>query len=432
VVYGPANAEFAAELAHHFDAAGEATKAVPYYRLAADRANELLDTDSSLRWYQRALDLAGDPGDQRLVGHCLTGIANAHRLRGEMAEAITSGLRALRVTEAAGDRTTKAGCLTMLGLLHLDKGAFEQSRRYLQESLALAKAADDRNTECIDEYMLSYTYFHQGRYDQAIAHGWKALGVARATGNIREEAESLIAVANYHLDLGEYELAIGHYQEALAIQRAIADQRGEAVSLLDIGLCHIELGAYEDARSPIGQALLIGRRVRGLRTQALAHHYLGLMHEGLHQPVEAARAYAAALRIRREVGQDALAIDSLAGLVRVALAEGDLPAARRDVDEILAWIAGHGTDGVEYPVRVYLTCVQALETLGDATRAEDAFQQACALLMERADRIADPALRRSFLERVPCNRELIALWRSRAGDVTHIGFARSRLLRESG
>ena len=50
--------------------------------------------------------------------------------------------------------------------------------------------------------------------------------------------------------------------------------------------------------------------------------------------------------LRRELGQEPLVMDDLAGLARVALAGGDPTMARSHVDEILARIEANGTAGI--------------------------------------------------------------------------------------
>ncbi len=412
-VYGTEPVEMASEVAHHFDIVGEVRKAASYYKLAADHANIILDTESAARWYSRAIELARTFDDHAVVGQCLTGVANALRLQGRVSEALGVASNARAAADRSGDTKTKADCLALLGLLHHDVGTNEASQEYFEEALSLIRILGDRSRECRVESLLSHVYYCQGDYEGAIQHARDALNTARGIGNKLEEAEGLVAVANYHVDLGSYELAIACYEDALVIHRATIDQRGEAVSLLNIGLCRAELGQYEAARSPLEQALQIGQRTRGLRTQAAARHYLGLVFEGLRQPAAAAEAYSTAIRLWRRVGRSASAVDSIAGLVRVALAEGDQPAARHGVEELMAWLTSHGTAGIEYPVRVYVTCIHALEALSDHERARLALLEAYALLMERANKIVDPELQDSFKERVPFNRELDVLWRAR-------------------
>ena len=64
-------------------------------------------------------------------------------------------------------------------------------------------------------------------------------------------------------------------------------------------------------------------------------------------------------------------------------------------------------EGPEFPQRDYFLCYQVLAAAGQAERARAALQSAYDLFMMRADKITDPVLRQSFLERVPINREIV-------------------------
>jgi hypothetical protein len=56
-----------------------------------------------------------------------------------------------------------------------------------------------------------------------------------------------------------------------------------------------------------------------------------------------------------------------------------------------------------------------LDAAGDP-RAREVLEKGYAELQERAEKITDEALRRSFLENVPWNRELVKLWEEQQGN----------------
>jgi hypothetical protein len=60
------------------------------------------------------------------------------------------------------------------------------------------------------------------------------------------------------------------------------------------------------------------------------------------------------------------------------------------------------------PFRVYLTCYRVLQA-GHDPRAGEVLETAHRLLHERAAKIEDERLRRSFLEQVPAHREITQL-----------------------
>jgi len=71
-------------------------------------------------------------------------------------------------------------------------------------------------------------------------------------------------------------------------------------------------------------------------SQGYSLTYLGHALADLGELEAAAEAYGEAMHLRRELGQHSLAIDDLAGLARVATAQGDLERALEQGEEILA------------------------------------------------------------------------------------------------
>jgi hypothetical protein len=101
----------------------------------------------------------------------------------------------------------------------------------------------------------------------------------------------------------------------------------------------------------------------------------------------------------------------LAGLAHVSLLQGDLVLAQTHAEEILSYFQDSVVDGTDDPFRIYLTCYRVLQANRDP-RAEGVLATAHQLLQERAAKISDEELRRSFLERVPANREIVNEFRN--------------------
>jgi tetratricopeptide (TPR) repeat protein len=125
----------------------------------------------------------------------------------------------------------------------------------------------------------------------------------------------------------------------------------------------------------------------------------------------AAKAFEQALAINQEANQPARTMRDLAGLARIALAQGRLADAVERVQEILSWISVHGIAGIDYPLVVYLTVYRVLAQAGETEQAGEILDEAYALLMERAARLDDEDLRSSFLENVAEHREILAVYR---------------------
>ena len=101
-------------------------------------------------------------------------------------------------------------------------------------------------------------------------------------------------------------------------------------------------------------------------------------------------------------------VDAHAGLAELFLQQNQLPEAVAQVEDALVHMEQHGLAAAEEPFRVYWTCVRVFMANGDQ-RASEILQYAYRTLLEQAAKLDDEALRRSFLENVVANCELIAL-----------------------
>ena len=114
--------------------------------------------------------------------------------------------------------------------------------------------------------------------------------------------------------------------------------------------------------------------------------------------------------LQKTSAQPHLVTEPLAALGRISLAQGNPVQAQAYVKEILSYLETHpALCGADEPFRVYLTCYRVLRANEDP-RARDLLDNAYRLLQERANKIDDEELRRSFLESVPAHREIVKAW----------------------
>jgi tetratricopeptide (TPR) repeat protein len=215
---------------------------------------------------------------------------------------------------------------------------------------------------------------------------------------------------------GDYTTAKTYYGQALSTHHETSSRESEARVLNSMSLLFHHLDDDETACEYGQQALHIARELDLLLLQAAASTHIGHALAGLGQLTEAADAYRQALDLRRELDQLHLATEPLAGLARVSLTQADLVQAYTYVEEILGHLEKGSLVGTEEPCQVYLTCYWVLKASRDP-RASAILETAHCFLQERAAKIADQELRRSFLENVAAHREIVSEWRTAHRDV---------------
>jgi len=143
--------------------------------------------------------------------------------------------------------------------------------------------------------------------------------------------------------------------------------------------------------------------------RALAYVAMGHALLNLGDSEGAIEAYREALSVPVQAGPPGQIAEVRAGLARAHRLRGEQGAALAQVEEILRYLEHGHLDGTSEPLRITLTCYQVLSAQGDP-RAAGVLTQGYRTLIARAEAIDDPALRRSYLENVEANREIVTAY----------------------
>jgi predicted ATPase/class 3 adenylate cyclase len=372
------------------------------------------DSPGSVAAAARAVALALAVGATALAVSAHRQWAWALLRQGDYAVAERQAVASLDLARETGDRRGEGLALGTRGAIAWYQGDYAAARAAYEQSLRICRAIGNRQGEGLVLGNLGLAASAQSDYAAARAAYEQSLRICRAIGDRLGEGWALGVLGDAALSQGDYAAARAAYEQSLRIRREVGDRQGESWALGSLGLIAHSLGEHEAARSYGQQALSITQAIGDRDWEAFVLAVIGHAELGLGRRPAAAAAYHAALSIRRDLGQPNKATEPLAGLARIALAEGDSATALARVSDILAHLADGTLDGVDEPLRVYLTCYHALRAAGDV-RAGAILEAAHALLHERAARIPDDTTRRSFLEQVPHHRELTAIWTAELG-----------------
>jgi class 3 adenylate cyclase/tetratricopeptide (TPR) repeat protein len=371
------------------------------------------DYPAALGAAQEAVRLAERQGnhDQEIEGLVDWGIAQWRQ--GEFVVARSCLEQALALEREHNNLPLRAEALLNLGAVAFFSADPAGARDLWQQALEIRRDLGDRRGEALCLNNLVAVQHDLGDLDSARTSSTEALAIYQAIGDRQGEARALCNLGGMSAGLGDLSTAHDHYEHALDLNRTIGDRGLEALSLKNLGLTLHELGDSHTAKRYCQQALAIECEIGDRIGQGYTLTYLALALEELGELDAAADSYSRARDLRREVGQEALAIDDLAGLAWVALKQERLTEALTYAEEALAWMAEQGVDGIEYPLRIYLIAADVLASAGHGERVPGILSAAHDLLQARAGRISDEATRQAFMEQVPLHRELLG--RTRAG-----------------
>ena len=382
-------------------------------------AHRLPDYPAEIAAAQRAVRLAHAIGDVRIEATGYQRWASALRFQGDYNGSRSRSEKALALARAAHLRRVEATTLRALaGDFELEGSHAVQVASY-EQAMGIFREIGDRRQENYTRMMLGFTALQQGDYDKARVYHEQALRVCLEIGDRWNEALTHLIPGRVYDDLGDYDRAKACYEQYLKGCRQVGDRRGVAMALNRLGLLSHHAGDDEIAREYAQQALQMARDHGERVIQGAIAICLGNALLGLERFDEATETYHQALALLRESPR--YAVEALAGLARVCLAQGNLPQAQTYVEEILSYLEGHTLGNIwllEECMRLYLTYYTVLLANEDR-RAQDILAEAYNLLQERAAKISDEGERRSYLENVVVNRELVS-------EYTGSGIAQSR------
>jgi tetratricopeptide (TPR) repeat protein len=327
---------------------------------------------------------------------------------GRLAEAMQRAQTTLERARLAGNRKEESRVLTTMGLIALEQREPANAHIYLTEALEIARGLKDLSLEAraLNNLALAEGYVN-GNYALARQYFEDYYRIARETGDRVSESNALGNLGFAAGMQGDLVAARSYHEQALHVAREIGNRYQEMYTLINLsavsGFQYEAMQAMEYAKEAVELSRKIAERVG----EAWATLYMGhasLLNNDLHL---AEMSYRKSFEIRKDLGQLALSMEPLAGLVETHLRANDLEAASQEAEHILEFLEGGSTlNGTEEPLRVYYACYQFLKKNQDL-RSKAILQTAMTLLEAQVSKFSDENERRRYVENIPWRR---AIW----------------------
>jgi DNA-binding CsgD family transcriptional regulator len=412
-------AALAAELAAHWDAAGEPARALParvQAGLAADRAHAFPEAQ---RHYERALELWDQvlqpeslAGTDRL--ELLTSAADAARFSGRIQRALVLLTEARDQLDPASDPVRVALLLMRLGHARWGTGDEPACLAALEEAVRILPATPSAERARVLAAQAQWL-LAADRYGEAERRATEALAVARTVGARAEEGQALEVLGTCTADIGHLEQALGIAEEAgnaeatllaydhLGIILSYAGRTREAAAVMRQGLAAAHGLGLEQAIGSQLAADLAGELVDlgdwdgcdRVLSEALDRdtNQAGLLH-GAKGRLELGRGDFQSARQHLELaGRLGPArwrqLGSRSGLAELAIWEGRYDDGRAIVDQVLGELERLDL-GEEKPFDAAEICALGLRVEADCADLAHAGRTAAGV--EQARRRAEPLL----------------------------------------
>ncbi len=355
----------AATLATHFDAAGKAERAVPYYLRAARRAFAIFANSEALAAATRGLELVTTPRERfdllALRERVLGRLGERDRQRDDLSE--------LEELAMARDDADAARCDVLGRRAELARlsGDIAGEARLLDDFAAAAAAIGEPASEATARWAIARNLVMASSYDAASDIAEDALSRYRALGDTEGEVAALCLLSEIAVNRGDADLVRQSLSEARDAAEATGDQGTIARVAMARATAAIMQRDFADARGAAEDALERYRAIgdRGGEADSLSRSATALAM--LLRFDESREHFSRAAEIFRSTGSRIKFAYVLFNQCSVEIQAGLLPEADTSIASALAIFEETGDERGVAVCRANLCMIRLL--LGDAVDA---------------------------------------------------------------
>ncbi|HKZ86044.1 MAG TPA: hypothetical protein VJ793_20610 [Anaerolineae bacterium] len=265
--------ELAAVLAQHFDAAGDAVRAVKYLTLAGQDAARRYANPEALALFTRALALSDDAPPETAM-HVLEDRGQVYEFLSEYDPALTDYEKALALAQQSGLVRDECRIMSRMAWLYWLSGKGEQALQTARAAESTARTLNDHAVALRAFMVVGLVAQAEGRLSEAYPRMRQSLSASRATREHALEGESLFYLGIEDNFMGRFGRASAFARKARDIKRSLGDRGGEMLSLYllgraeggrgnyDVALEALEAGfaVAEETHNPFGRAMYANQR----------------------------------------------------------------------------------------------------------------------------------------------------------------------------
>lgn len=395
----------------------------------------------------KAIIIGEEVGSAEIMAMALLESGTTLWMQGQFDQSVQHLERGLPLARQTQRQEVEATIILRLGTNRWKQGNFNLARSHYDQALSIFKEHNIWLWRGRALNLLGILLTQQNQPEEGVLCLREAVEMSLKADDFLGRSRTLGNLARVEWLLGNLSLGFARIKESLDLQQKVGNQRGIAASKGSLGLFYLELGQLDEAQPYIEQSIeiyiaigadhdLIQALIRQSRWAFLSRDYT-LAYDSAQQGLEighqrdillgraplmcccghallameklemANDAYHDALRFQKERGLTALTVESMAGLARVALKKGRTKEAMSFCEQIMELSAKEQARSILDPFDIDLACYEVLTAVSDP-RAYPFLQAAVERLQTKAQRIADYALRRLYLDNMPTHRALLA------------------------
>ncbi|MEZ4709623.1 MAG: tetratricopeptide repeat protein [Caldilineaceae bacterium] len=416
--------------------------------LWSDYYESISDYPQAQQAANRGLDLARTENDAASQARFLAKLGMIAWRQGDYDGAEEGYRNVLKITGKLDElQIEKSEAHYGLGLVYRQQGKYAEAKMEFQEDLKINQSLSIRKNEARTLNALGVVNYYHRNYEEALTQFRKALAIRQSIGDRSGEGVSTLSIAQVLGSQGDHAAAEPLLKDALKIQEMINDAWTKQLILNELGILYMMVGKWNQAKLNLEMGLKVTEEIGSESGKAYILCNLGQVLRDSGQTLRAEEYLLSCLRLAQTLGNEHLeaiclgdvallylqqnkmnqaieyAQDSLkkfrllnldesvpSVLLIIAMANlflSNRQEAETNLNEALRILRDANAEELDFPHRDYWMCSQIFRQLDNEKMAVQFLHSAYTLLIQQANRITDPEMRRSFLENVPHNRVIL-------------------------
>ncbi len=260
----PYQSRIAAELAHHFDRAGELEKAIDYGLQAARQSQQAYANEQALAGYNRVfellasleLDHPAEVDTQKFLTHKYMGEVLMVFGRYDEALAHFESAWAIFATRNFSELQSRnmADLCRHIADIYQRRNHYARAFEWIDKGLSFIDELEPGEELVRIRHLSGWTHMREGDFQAAKTQFTHALALSQSLALRQAEASSLRHLGTAYWYEERFDAATERWQEALRVCQQIGDRFGTGKVLNNMGLVASEMGNYEAAKNYLEQA----------------------------------------------------------------------------------------------------------------------------------------------------------------------------------
>ncbi len=267
----------------------------------ADVYYSLMQHESALLYYQRALEIVARTGIDRSKSSVLCGIGMTYCGMGRNDEALIYLQQSLGLVREAGDNRAQANVLLHLARVYWGLGEYQQALDVNREAMTVCELIDDKLNICYLCVNIANIYLVLGDYGTSCDYYNKALEISTAGKNAHGQAAAVEGMGILYAEWKEYATAIEYCSRVMHLYEQAGDTSGMAVIVGNMGIIFQRMGDREKAREYFQRFRMLNLEIEFPEGEITACYNLGDMHFADADYAQAEYFYAQGLAISERI-----------------------------------------------------------------------------------------------------------------------------------